>query len=162
MICTGPVVAAFGTVTTACVSFQLEIDVAGIPLKVTVLVASNVSPKFNPDMVTVDPRGPEEGEMDLICGGAITTVKFSLTIVAPAAVVIERGPVVASLGTGTTIVVSFQLERVPARPLNKTVPHVVPKPLPLIVTEVPYRPDAGEMLLMAGPDCTVNRRALLV
>jgi hypothetical protein len=54
-------------------------------------------------------------------------------------------PVVAQLGTGTTMLVPLQLVGVPAVPLNFTVlvPCVAPKFVPVIVTEVPTDPDVG-------------------
>jgi hypothetical protein len=61
-------------------------------------------------------------------------------------------PVVAPVGTGTTIVVAFQLVGVPAVPLNLTelVPCVDPKFAPVTVTEVPTTPDVGLRLRMFG------------
>ena len=52
-------------------------------------------------------------------------------------------PVVAPLGTGTTMLVALQLVGVAAVPLNVTVlvPCVAPKFVPAIVTEVPTGPD---------------------
>lgn len=60
-------------------------------------------------------------------------------------------PVVAPLGTGTTIVVVFQLVGFPETPLNVTVPWVEPKFVPETVTEVPIGPEVGLMLEMFGP-----------
>lgn len=59
-------------------------------------------------------------------------------------------PVVAPLGTGTMMVVEFQLVGVPEIPLNVTVPWVEPKLVPEIVTEVPMGPDVGLRLEMLG------------
>jgi hypothetical protein len=52
-------------------------------------------------------------------------------------------PVVAPVGTGTTMVVALQLVGVAATPLNVTVldPCVAPKFVPLMVTGVPAGPD---------------------
>ena len=63
-------------------------------------------------------------------------------------------PVVAPVGTGTTMLVLPQLVGLPVVPLNETVllPCVLPKLLPLMVTVVPGGPDVGERLLMKGPE----------
>jgi hypothetical protein len=74
-------------------------------------------------------------------------------------------PVVAPLGTGTTICVSLQLLVRAATPLNETkltlVPTVGPKFAPLTVTTVPIGPDVGLMLVMLGGGVTVKGRPLL-
>ena len=72
-------------------------------------------------------------------------------------------PVVAPTGTGTTIVVAFQLVGVPVVPLNVTVllPWVAPKLVPLMVTEVPTGPEVGLMLVIAGGTTTVKFMPLL-
>jgi len=66
--------------------------------------------------------------------------------------VTTTGPVVALLGTGTTIVVAFQLEGPAETPLKVTVlvPRVGPNPVPEIVTNAFTPPDVGEMLVMVG------------
>jgi hypothetical protein len=73
-------------------------------------------------------------------------------------------PLVAPVGTGTTILVSLQLVGVPAVPLNVTVLvlWVPPKPLPLTVTEVPTTPEAGFTPVMFGGFVIVNRTLLLL
>jgi len=70
-------------------------------------------------------------------------------------------PVVAPLGTGTTILVSLQLVGVANVPLKVTVldPCVAPKPTPVIVTGVPGKPLAGDRL--AIPKVTVKLTPLL-
>lgn len=73
-------------------------------------------------------------------------------------------PVLAALGTGTTIDVAPQLVGVAAVPLNATVlvPCVDPKFVPVTVTEVPTGPDVGDKLVMLGPPVvTVNETPLL-
>jgi hypothetical protein len=82
---------------------------------------------------------------------APVTVKF-IPLLATAATVTMTAPVVAPAGTGTTMLVAFQLVGVATVPLKVTVllPCVDPKLEPLIVTEVPTGPDVGERLLMAG------------
>src|SRR5436309_15970851 len=66
-------------------------------------------------------------------------------------------PVVAPLGTGTTILVALQLVGVAPIPLNVTVlvPWLAPKLAPVIVTDVPTNPDVGFRLVMLG-DGTVT------
>jgi hypothetical protein len=61
-------------------------------------------------------------------------------------------PVVAPLGTGTTILVALQLVGVPAVPLNFTVllPCVDPKVVPVIVTDAPTAPVVGDRLEIFG------------
>jgi len=75
------------------------------------------------------------------------------------------GPVVAPVGTGTTMEFALQLVGVAAVPLNLTVlvPRVAPKFDPAIVTDAPIAPDVGERLEMAGPwaEVTVKPTALL-
>jgi len=68
------------------------------------------------------------------------------------ATVITTLPVVAPLGTGTTMLVSLQLVGVARVPLNviELVPCDVPKFAPLMVTDVPTGPEVGERLLMLG------------
>ena len=67
-------------------------------------------------------------------------------------------PVVMADGTAATIDVLLQLETVAATPLNFTVlePCVAPKFVPVMVTDVPHEPDAGDRLLIAGGISTVN------
>jgi tRNA (guanine-N1)-methyltransferase len=62
-------------------------------------------------------------------------------------------PVVAPLGTFTTMLLAPQMVAVPAAmPLNVTVlpPCVAPKSLPPIVTAVPATPEGGDRLVMLG------------
>jgi hypothetical protein len=72
-------------------------------------------------------------------------------------------PVVAPVGTGTTILVADQLVGVAAAPLNVTVlaPCVAPKFVPVSVTDVPTGPLVGALLVKAGGTTTVNERPLL-
>jgi hypothetical protein len=67
-------------------------------------------------------------------------------------------------GTATTIDVLVQLEPVigvATIPLNVTVPAVVPKFVPMIVTGVPVAPDVGDKLVIVGDERTVNGEPLL-
>jgi len=70
-------------------------------------------------------------------------------------------PVVAPAGTVTPMLVVFQLVGEAGTPLKVTVlvPCVFPKPEPLMVTEAPIGPAAGDRLLRPGK--TVNTTPLL-
>ena len=153
-----PVVAPRGTGATILVAAQL-VGVATIPLNVTVLVPCD-APKLVPLIVTEVPTGPEVGER-LVMLGAVT-VKFTPALARPPTVTTTL-PVVAPRGTGATILVAVQLVGVAATPLNVTVlvPCVAPKLVPLIVTEVPTAPEAGDTLVMLGA-VTVKPTPLLV
>jgi hypothetical protein len=82
---------------------------------------------------------------------AAVTVKLTPLLATPPTVTTTL-PVVAPLGTGTTMLVALQLVGVPAVPLNFTVlaPWLVPKFPPVIVTAVPTVPDAGLKVAMFG------------
>jgi hypothetical protein len=69
---TFPVVAPAGTVATIDVEVQSEMEVAGVPLKVTVLVPCD-EPKLVPMMATELPTRPELG-VRLLMTGVGTTV----------------------------------------------------------------------------------------
>jgi len=72
-------------------------------------------------------------------------------------------PVLARLGTGTTMFVALQLVGVAVAPPNGTVlvPCVAPKFAPVIVTAAPTGPEAGFMLVMLGGATTVKLTPLL-
>ena len=146
---TFPVVAPLGTGTTMLVALQL-VGVAAVPLNVTVLVPC-VAPKFVPVIVTEVPTGPDVGLRLVMLGAAVVTVKLTPLLAYPPTVT-TTFPVVAPLGTGTTMLVALQLVGVPAVPLNVTVlvPCVAPKFVPVIVTDVPTAPDVGLRLVMLG------------
>ena len=82
----------------------------------------------------------------------VVTVKLTPLLATPPTVT-TTFPVVAPLGTGTTIIVALQLVGSPAVPLNVTVlvPCVAPKFVPVIVTDVPTGPDVALRLVMLGP-----------
>src|SRR5580704_17241825 len=73
-------------------------------------------------------------------------------------------PVVAPLGTGTTMLVAVQFVGAPAVPLKLTVlvPCVAPKLAPVIVTLAPTNPDAGFTLVMLGAGVVTVKLALLL
>jgi hypothetical protein len=157
---TFPVVAPVGTGTTIELALQL-VGVAWVPLKLTVLLPRLV-PKFEPLIVTEVPTSPADGDRPLIDGRWITVNGEPLLLVP--VTVTTTFPVVAPVGTGTTIEAALQLVGVAAVPLKLTVllPWLAPKFEPLIVTDVPITPDAGDKLLIAGSWVTVNKEPLLL
>jgi hypothetical protein len=154
-----PVVAPVGTVAAIEVELQL-VAVAEVPLNVTAL-APWVEPKFAPAMVTDAPIAPEIGDK-LVMLGAATTVKLTPLLFTPLAFTTTL-PVVAPVGTVTTIDVALQLVAVADVPFNVTVlePSVEPKFVPVIVTDAPTAPVVGERLVMLGAATTVNEIPLL-
>jgi hypothetical protein len=156
---TDPEVAPAGTGTTIEVVLH-ELGVAAVPLNVTVLVPCE-APKFAPLIVTNVETGPDAGDSPLI-PGFVVTLKATPLLAEPPTVTITF-PVVAPIGTGTTIEVALQLLGVAAVPLKVTVlvPWVEPKFVPLIVTEVPTEPDVGDSPLIAGGGTTVKVTPLL-
>jgi hypothetical protein len=157
---TFPVVVPAGTGTTIVPALQL-VGVAVVPLNFTVL-APWVEPKFVPVMVTDVPTGPVAGDK-LVRLGVGSTVKAEPTLANPFTVT-TTFPENAPSGTGTTIEVALQLPGMAVVPLNVTalVPCVVPKFVPVIVTEAPTAPDAGDRFVMVGFETTVNVEPLLL
>jgi hypothetical protein len=151
---TGPEVAAAGTVVLISVLVH-EVTVAVVPLNLTVLLPWGV-PKPVPVMVTKSPVLPEFG-ITAVTLNPEETVKLMPLLVAPPATTTTL-PVVAPVGTGTTMLVSLQLEGVAAVLLNLTllVPGVWPKAAPVMVIVAPIPPFTGEMLVMPGPGETEN------
>jgi hypothetical protein len=143
---TFPVVAPAGTGTEMLVALQLD-GVAAVPPNVTVLVPC-VGPKLAPEIVIEVLIGAEVG-LTLVMLGADRTVKVTPLLATPPTVT-TTFPVVAPDGTGTTMLVALQFVGVPAVPLNVTTPWLVPKFVPVIVTEVPMAPDVGFKLEMLG------------
>jgi hypothetical protein len=154
-----PLVAPIGTGTMIEVGLQL-LGVPVVPLNVTVLVPW-IEPKLVPVIVTDVPTAPELGDRLMIEGGRIT-VNETPVLACPLTVTTTL-PVVALLGTGTTIEVALQLVGVAVVPLNVTVllPCVDPKFVPVIVIEVPTIPEVGERLVIEGGGITVNDTPLL-
>src|SRR5689334_8322853 len=155
-----PVVAPDGTGTAMLVADQL-VGVAVVPLNLTVLVPC-VAPKFVPVIVTDVPTGPLVGDKLVTVGGR-PTVNAS-PLLTPPSTVTTTLPVVAPVGTGTTMLVADQLVGVAATPLKVTVlaPCVAPNPVPMIVTGVPTAPTAGLRLVSigAGPGGTVTETSV--
>jgi len=146
---TVPVVAPVGTGTTMLVALQV-VAVAAVPLNLTVLVPC-VAPKFAPVIVTDAPTNPEVGFKLVMLGAGAVTVKL-LPLLATPPTVTTTVPVVAPVGTGTTMLVALQVVAVAAVPLNLTVlvPCVAPKFAPVIVTDAPTNPEVGFKLVMLG------------
>jgi hypothetical protein len=93
-----------------------------------------------------------------------TTVKSTPLLATPPTVTTTLPVVVAPEGTGTTMLVPLQLLGVAVMPLNVTalVPCEAPKFDPVIVTDVPTRPEFGLSALMLGPGlATLNATPLL-
>jgi hypothetical protein len=139
-----------GTGTTMVVGLQL-VGVPATPLNVTVLVPC-VDPKLVPVIVTDVPIGPEPGETPVIIGAAVEVTMKSRPLLAIPPTVTSTLPVVAPVGTGTTMLVSPQLVAVAIVPLKVMVlvPCAAPKIVPVIVTDVPTGPEFGERLAMRG------------
>jgi len=138
------------------VALQL-VGVAVVPLNVTVLVPC-VAPKFAPVIVTEVPTTPDVGFRLVMLGAGAVTVKLTPLLATPPTVTTTL-PVVAPVGTGTTMLVALQLVGVPVVPLNFTVlvPCVAPKFAPAIVTDVPTSPDVGFRLVMLGAGAVIAK-----
>ena len=121
-----------------------------MPLNLTVLEPC-VSRKFDPDMVIGVPTEPEVCDKLPMLGGE-STVKFT-PLLATLDTVTTMLPVVAPEGTGTVMLVELQAVGAAEVPLNVTVlvPCGEPKPVPVIVTDVPVIPSLGETFEIAGP-----------
>jgi hypothetical protein len=154
VITTFPLVAPGGTAAMILVALQL-VGVAAVPLNVTVL-APCASPKFAPVMVTDVPTGPETGFRPVMLGGTIT-VKLTPLLARPCTVTTTL-PEVAPMGTGTTMLVSPQLDGAAGAPLNVSVlvPCVAPKFVPVIVMAVPTTAARPEIPLICGLWITVK------
>jgi len=139
--------------------FQL-VGIEPVPLKVTVLVPC-VLPKFAPVMVTGVPTDPDVG-LRLKIAGLDPGLKITQLLESPATLTTTQ-PGVAPVGTGTTIVVVFQLDGEARVPLNVTVliPCGKPNPVPVMVTGLPIAPDWGETEEMSGKVPTVKNIELL-
>jgi hypothetical protein len=149
---TFPVVAPDGTVTPMAVAVQL-LTVAVVPLNLTVLVPC-VEPKFEPLIVTAAPTAPlVTDKLEML--GAGSTVKVT-PLLALFDTVTTTLPVVAPVGTVTTMLEALQLVAVAVVPLNLTVlePCEFPKPDPAIVTLAPTAPVLGVRVEIVGPTAT--------
>jgi hypothetical protein len=128
--------ASDGTFATMEVSLQLVMEAGVIvPGKLTALVPCD-EPKLVPVMVTDALTAAVAGESLEIVGVMVNSRPL---VVTPTAVIATL-PVVAPAGTVTTMDVALQLVTVEAVPLNDTVPCIVPKFWPVIVTGEPGSP----------------------
>lgn len=152
----GPAMVGPGTATMMLVALQV-MTLPAIPLKVTKLLPW-VAPKLAPVIVTEDPTKPEVGERLVMLGVMLKGTELLTKLPTTR----NTLPVVAPAGTGTTMLVLLQLVGLPRAPLKSTVlvPCVDPKPVPLIVIEVPTEPAAGLTLVIVG--ATVKGTLLLV
>jgi hypothetical protein len=106
---------------------------------------------------TLAPWTPVAGLMDANVGADGMTVNGTALLASPPTVTTTL-PVVAPLGTGTTILVAVQLVAIPApMPLKATVPDpwLAPRLLPVMVTAVPTVPEVGDRLVMLGVAATM-------
>src|SRR5580692_10794520 len=126
-----PVVAPAGTPAVMLVAFQL-VGTAGVPLKVRVLVPW-VVPKVVPVIVIEVPTAPEVGLRLMMLG---ITVKL-IALLANAPTFTTTLPVVAPAGTGAVMLVALQLVGTAGVPLKVIVLMPCPKPVPVMVIDVP-------------------------
>jgi hypothetical protein len=89
--------------------------------------------------------------VSLIGGGQVGILKFTPLLATVATVTITL-PLVAPTGTVTVMLVALQLVTDATVPLKVTVlvPWVAPKFCPVIVTDVPGKPENGDSLRMPG------------
>jgi hypothetical protein len=159
---TFPLAAPAGTGTTMLVSLQL-FGRAAVPLNSTRLVrVPIVGPKFAPLIVTTVPTGPNAGFKLVILGGGVT-VKAAPLLATPPTVTTTL-PVVAPVGTGTSMLVALQFVGVATVLLKATVlvPCVAPKFVPVIVTVAPTGPWVMLSVDMLGVEETVKTTWLLL
>jgi hypothetical protein len=155
----GPDDTPVGTFAMMLVSLQLATGTV-VPFRESALLPCG-APNPVPVIATSDPTTPEVGDK-LVMLNTSTTVKLMPLLVTPLAFT-TTFPVVAPLGTGTTMLVAFQLVGGASVPLNVTVlvPCAAPKFVPVIVTEVPTTPEVTDKLLMLGAGTTVKLTPLL-
>jgi hypothetical protein len=144
-----PSAAPDGTVAVILVE-EFTVNEAEALLNVTLLTLT----KLVPLIVTEVPTGPELGEKELIvgAGGEVTSKPLELVAVPPG-VVTRILPSVAPEGTVAVIFVEEFTVKDAETLLNVTAEVVKPLPLklvPLMVTEVPTGPEAGEKELIVG------------
>jgi hypothetical protein len=156
---TFPVVAPTGTGTTRLVADHV-VGVAVVPLNLTVLVPM-VVPKLVPVIVTDVPTGPLVGAR-VVRLGVGTTVN-EMPLLAPPLTVTTTFPVVAFMGTGTTMLLADHIVGVVPMPLKVAVlvPLVAPKSAPVMVTDVVLGPLVGDRFVRLGIGATVNGTPLL-
>jgi hypothetical protein len=135
------------------------VNVTNTPLTGLFPASVTVATKGAANAVLIAVLCPDPLVTTTLAGGPITVNSIPLLATPPT--VTTTLPVVAPVGTLTTIVVAFQVLAVPAAvPLNVTVlvPCVPPKFVPVIVTALATCPDAGFRLVMPGPATPVVAR----
>jgi len=128
------------------------VNVTTTPNTGLLLASLTVATNGAPNAVLIAALCPEPLVTETVAGGPVTVNATPLLAVPPT--VTTTFPVVAPVGTFTTIVVAFQLVAVPPdTPLNVTVlvPWLAPKFAPLIVIDAPTCPVGGFTLVMLGP-----------
>jgi hypothetical protein len=143
---TGPVTAPVGTGTTIA-SCDHWVGLA-ITVPNATLEMPWGEPKLVPEIVTVVPTVPEAGVIVLIEGryaktGPVPETPFTRTVTLP---------LDAPVGAIATMLVLLQLETTAGVPSKRItlVPWVVPRLVPVIVTDVPAVPCAGEIADIPG------------
>ena len=145
---TFPLIVPAGTVTV------IEVSVAALgvvtivplaPVKVTEVAVA----RLTPEIVTVFPTKPASGESVVMLGASTVKLVALVPVVSPVTST-EIAPVVAPVGTFTTMLVPPVTAGDEATtPLNFTV-GLLPKLDPVIVTASPTLPEAGENELTTG------------
>src|SRR6266545_5939588 len=135
-----PVTAPTGTVAVIWVA-EFTVKLALTPPNRTAVAPV----KAVPVIVTAVLVRPLVGENEETVGAALVTVKFVALVAVPPGVVTVIRPVVAPDGTFVSIRVpwAFTVNDAAATPLYRTA-IAPPKPVPLILTEVPTGPLVGE------------------
>jgi len=163
VIVTGPVVTLDGVSAVMEETPQLEIDAAGTPLKLTVLVPC-VLPKLLPVIVTGAPGTPDVGDRVLMFGVAIT-VKFVPALVRVFCLTVRLcAPGYALRGIVAWRDVWLQLVAATEKPEPITCgaeSYEFPKFVPLTVIMVPAAPLEGDILVIVGVCCTLKTIELL-
>jgi hypothetical protein len=145
-----PLAAPLGTVTTICVALLL-VTAAVVPFSLTDVALDRLVPVI----VTVPPMPPLAGVKLEIVGAGTVTVKFVALVAEPPAVTTVHLPVVALLGTVTTICVAVSLVIDAVAPFNFT-DVAFDRLAPVIVTLVPVGPLVGLKPLIVGAGTTVK------
>lgn len=152
-----PVVAPVGTTAVMRVAELTVNDDAATPLKVT-----PVAPvKPVPVRVTLLPTHPLAGVKEVIAGGLEVTVKLDELVAVPPAVVTVIAPVPAPAGTVAVICVEELTVNVALVPAKRTAVAPV-KFVPVMTTEVPTGPLAGENDVMVGAAGVVTSKLVVL
>ena len=148
-----PVFAPEGTFAVICVE-ETTVNVETVLINFTLLAPV----KFAPVIVTCASTMPLLGLKEAIVGGG--TVKSSVLVAVPPAVITLTLPVEAPFGTVAVICVAESSVNVAAIPLNFTL-LVAVKFVPVIVTCVPCRPLVGVKEVSVGGKNTIKSSVLV-